>query len=181
MIAQLMCEFGTLETVSPDKDSTKDVYVLNGAVFQRFADFGDTVAYITYDGQASASFRESGKVDSQTRILKIAMPFPIGSLIYPAPVLWISKSGLQKQWKRASECHGRQTGTSTLDLDHLSHMEKPPEPDISIDETIIPQDCDTSEDDVDSEESDASQTDDEAMVYDEAVPLGAGLDVADAS
>ena len=123
MRAELMCEYGTVQAVSPVQEAGKDAYALNGMTFERFAEFNDVVAYVTRDGQASDSFRESGEVDTQTRILRVAMPLPMGSCIYPAPVLWISKSGVLKHWKQSHDTHGKHAGSAVVDLDHLDEEE----------------------------------------------------------
>ena len=76
-----------------------DNFVLGGRTFSPFAEFGDTRAYCC------------GTIDDC--LLEASLPMPLGSLLYPSPVLWVSRGGIEWHWKPVQPSKA----SATLQLD----------------------------------------------------------------
>lgn len=63
-------------------------FTVDGSRYSSYASFGNTHAYT-----ATA-------LPTPANLLQVAMPEPLGGILYPAPVLWVSEHGIEAHYRK---------------------------------------------------------------------------------
>lgn len=139
-VAEFMDARGNVERVTA-RAAADGAYTVRGTKFHPYAEFGTTRAYCA----------QRDPLHPLHPLLEVALPLPLGGVLYPAPVLWLSPQGIEWHWKPAVRA-AQDVSAAALLEEQEPHVEE---------STLVSDDGE--EDSSECEESDEESEDDEEL------------------